>query len=129
MQFVCCYRNTQPTPAPPRYTMAKCSDSLMRLEIPSPLPLLVLTPSTTARIDENTIKPVASLKLASNSINVERPFGTLNFLKFYHYSVDPLGKLAAAKRNETAKFSPATSLADAGHKCGHDYSYRCQQQG
>ena len=24
----------KPTPAPPRYTMAKCSDSLMRLEIP-----------------------------------------------------------------------------------------------
>src|SRR5690242_16226910 len=101
----------KPTAAPPKNTMAKCSDSPIRFEIPSPLPLLLLTPITTARIDENIIKPVASLKLASNSINVERPLGTLNFLNISITIAGSVGEISAAKRNETAKLRPATYIS------------------
>ncbi len=58
--------------------------------------------------DENTIRPVASLKLASNSINVESCFGTLTLLNISITIAGSVGAIKAAKVKATAKARPAT---------------------
>jgi hypothetical protein len=53
--------------------------------------------------DENTISPVASLKLASNSINVESCFGTLILLNISITIAGSVGAIKAANVKATAK--------------------------
>ena len=72
-----------------------------------------------AVIDENTIRPVASLKLASNSISVESCFGTFTLLNISITIAGSVGAISAAnvKATENARpaiyvnNNPATSVA------------------
>ena len=61
-----------------------------------------------AIIDENMITPVASLKLASASISVERFAGTLTLLKTSITIAASVGAINAAKANAIIVGKPAT---------------------
>jgi hypothetical protein len=69
------------------------------------LPIILSPAEANTRVikDENTINPVASLKLASNSINVESCFGSLILLNISITIARSVGEINAANMKATAK--------------------------
>ena len=104
--------NPSPTAMPPKNTMAKwiiCSIIFTLMCVWTPDDSSNAPWDTAiATIDENTITPVASLKLASASISVERVAGTLTRLKTSITIAASVGAINAAKANATMVGKPAT---------------------
>ena len=118
----------KPIPAPPKNTIIKCIAPLAMAKLIEPLgAVIAIFPSTEeekegvaeprialpelakaiAMIEEKTIAPVASLKAASDSINVESIFGTLTLLNISITIAALVGAINAAKAKATRGGRPA----------------------